>query len=126
MLSVKEAARQLGVSEQRVRKMLADGQLDGAKHGKSWFVSEQSVVLRKQSGARPGRPAQRPEPFSRDLPDVEAAHRLFDEAQKVLCGCYDAAFLDMARNPQEQEFWIRTADLFLQQRQRELIAQGVF
>ncbi len=126
MLSTKEAAHRLNVSEQRVRKMLATGQLVGTKLGRSWMVAEHSVQQRVLEGAHPGRPPHETPHFTRTLPDAEAAHRIFDEAQRVLSGCYDAAFLRLARSPEEQEFWIRTADLLLQQKQRELIEQGVY
>ncbi len=128
MLSTKEAAKKLGVSEQRVRKMLADGRLQGEKFGRSWMVSEQSVQKRKHEGRKTGRPKKQNEALPPDsaLPDVELAHRIFDDAQRVLSGCYSAPFLDLARSSQEQEFWIKTANLFLQQKQRELIAQGVY
>ena len=126
MLSTQNAAQLLGVSEQRIRKMLATGQLEGSKLGRSWMVSEQSIQERKQAGIRPGRPKKQEPVYTRPLPDVEQAHRIFDEVQHVLNGCYDATFLNLARSPQEQEFWIRTADLLLQQKQRELIAAGVY
>lgn len=126
MLSTKEAAQQLKVSEQRIRKMLADGLLEGQKLGRSWMVSEESIQKRKQEGAQVGRPKKQEALLAPALPSPEEAHRIYEDAQRVLSGCYSAAFLDMARSPQEQEFWIRTADLFLQQKQRELIAQGVY
>ena len=126
MFTTKEAAAYLGISEQRVRKMLASGQLVGGKLGRAWMVSENSVQQRKREGVHAGRPKKQQAPYSPVLPDAEAAHRIFEEAQHVLGGCYSAAFLDLARSPQEQEFWIRTADLLLQQRQRELIAQGAY
>ncbi|MBQ9022041.1 MAG: helix-turn-helix domain-containing protein [Eggerthellaceae bacterium] len=126
MLSTKEAAQQLKVSEQRVRKMLADGQLQGEKLGRSWMVSEESVQQRKLHGAHPGRPKETTSSAAPSPIDAEEAHRIFDDAKRVLSGCYSAPFLGLARSPEEKEFWIRTANLFLQQKQRELIAQGVY
>ena len=126
MLSVHEAASKLGVSEARVRALLKSGHLDGTKIGKAWAVSEQSVAMRLQNGAKPGRPKHAQPRHERRVPDVEAAHRLYDDASQVLAGCYNAAFLDQARTPEEQAFWIRIADFFLQQRQRELVEKGVF
>lgn len=127
MLSVNQAAEKLGVSGARVRMLLKNGILEGRKIGNMWAVSERSVAARMQSGIRPGRPAaQLEQGYRRTLPDVEAAHRIYDEAARVLPGCYDAAFLDCARTPEEQAFWIRVADFFLQQRQHELVEEGVF
>ena len=126
MLSVKEAAAKLGVSQARVRAMLQSRCLEGEKIGRSWAVTEQSVQQRLRDGAHPGRPSRKPKPFERTMPDVDAAHRIYDEAARVLSGCYDAAFLKQARTPEEEAFWIRTADFFLQERQRALILEGVF
>ena len=127
MLSVQDAAKRLGVSGARIRAMLKTGQLDGDKVGSTWVVSETSVAARIANGSRPGRPASvQEDAFERPLPDVEAAHRVYDEAARVLAGCYTSAFLDQARTPEEQAFWIRTADFFLQQKQRELVKKGVF
>lgn len=126
MLSVGEAAEKLGITDVRVRALLKSGQLEGVKIGRAWAVSERSVAERLRDGAHPGRPARKEPRFERVLPDVDAAHRIYDEAARVLSGCYDAAFLEQARTPEEQAFWIRTADFFLQQKQRELVKAGVF
>ncbi len=126
MLDVRESARRLGVSEARVRTMLKDGVLEGVKIGRTWAVSERSVAQRTRDGAHPGRPSKRQAPYKPAMPDVDAAHRIYDEAQRVLAGCYDADFLKLARTPEEREFWVCTADCFLQQQQRSLIEAGVF
>lgn len=127
MYSVKKAAETLGVSGSRVRAMLKAGQLEGEKIGNAWAVSETSVAQRILEGGRPGRPANVPaKAFERLLPDVEAAHRIYDEAEQVLAGCYASTFLDQARTPEEQAFWIHVADFFLQQKQRKLVKEGVF
>ena len=117
----------LGVSEARVRALLKSGALEGWKVGNTWAVSENSVAERMRAGSRPGRPPAGSDRAGERMGfDVEAAHRIYDEAARVLAGCYDAAFLDCARTPEEQAFWIRAADFFLQQRQRELVREGVF
>ena len=126
MLSVHEAAVILGVSDARVRALLKDGGLEGTKIGRTWAVSERSVAKRRREGARPGRPTKNVRGYERTVPDVDEAHRIYDDAARVLAGCYDAAFLDQARTPEEQAFWIRVADFFLQKRQRELVEEDVF
>ena len=126
MLSVSEAASRLGVSDARVRALIGAGALQAVKVGRAWAVAESSVEQRVRDGARPGRPSATPKPFVRQVPDVDAAHLIYDEAQRVLAGCYDAAFLRQARTPDERAFWINVADFFLQQKQRELIRDGVF
>lgn len=54
-MTVSEAAYVLGVSEQRVRKLLADGKLKGMKRGRDWFVSNKSVMERAHN-PHPRRP----------------------------------------------------------------------
>ena len=126
MLSVAQAAELLGVSGARVRAMLAGGQLEGEKIGRAWVVSGASIRRRLAEGSHPGRPAKRPSGFARECPDVEEAHALYDEAARLLSGCYNAEFLGSARDGDEQAFWVLVSDFFLQRRQRELIDRGVF
>ena len=126
MLSVQEAAKRLGVTDVRVRALLKSGQLEGSKIGRAWAVSERSVAERLRDGAHPGRPARKEPQFERPLPDVDVAHRVYDDAVRVLAGCYDAAFLEHARTPDEQAFWICAADFFLQRKQLELVREGVY
>ena len=126
MFSVSEAAQQLGVSGARVRAMIDAGIIEAVKVGRTWAVSESSVQQRLRDGSHPGRPSTKPKPFERRLPDADAAHAIYDEAKRVLSGCYDADFLKKARTPEERAFWLRTADFFLQERQRELVKAGVF
>lgn len=125
-ISVRQAAELLGVSDTRVRAMLASGQLEGEKLGRAWAVSASSVRRRLREGVHPGRPSTRSGGFTRGVPDVEDAHRIYDDARSVLAGCYTAELLDHARDADEQAFWITVADFFLQCRQRQLIEQGVF
>ena len=56
MLSTKEAATRLGVSEPRVRAMLNKHVLEGTKIGRTWAVSEQSVENRMHTRPSAGRP----------------------------------------------------------------------
>ncbi len=57
-ISVDEAARQLGVSNQRVYALLRDGRLEGERMSREWMVDQASVKTRLLSGSRPGRPAK--------------------------------------------------------------------
>lgn len=45
LLTVKEAARMLGVSEQYVRRVLASGKLRGYRLGCFWVVRREEVAL---------------------------------------------------------------------------------
>ena len=47
MWSVKEAARRLGISEQRVRKLLAEGRIKGKKLDGTWVVVELSYKKKR-------------------------------------------------------------------------------
>jgi len=125
-LSVEQAAETLGVSGARVRAMLAAGQLEGEKVGRAWVVSAASVRRRLREGSHPGRPSKKPQAFTRAFPDVEEAHQVYDDARRVLSGCYSAEFLNQARNADEQAFWLIAADFFLQCEQRKLIAEGAY
>lgn len=54
LLSTKEAAQKLGISEQRVRVLLAEGRLKGRKVGGTWVVQGLSYTK-----IRPGRKGRR-------------------------------------------------------------------
>lgn len=54
-LTVAEAADRLGVNTARVRKLLADGHLDGRKTSAGWLIPADAVAVRR---GRPGRPAK--------------------------------------------------------------------
>lgn len=53
MWSTKEAAKALGISEQRVRKLLAEGRIEGKKVGGTWVVLSLTYTRkRKGKGGR--------------------------------------------------------------------------
>ena len=45
--SVKEAAKELGISEQRVRKLLAEGRIKGKKLNGTWIVLRLSYTKKR-------------------------------------------------------------------------------
>jgi len=47
MWSVKEAAKQLNISEQRVRKLLAEDRIKGKKISDTWVVFEPSYTRKR-------------------------------------------------------------------------------
>ena len=47
MWSVKEAAKELGISEQRVRKLLAEGRIKGKKLDGTWVVLKLSYTKKR-------------------------------------------------------------------------------
>ena len=46
-LTTAEAARELGVSDARIRQLAAAGELRGEKRGRDWFIDAASVEERK-------------------------------------------------------------------------------
>lgn len=47
-LTTPEAARELGVTEQRIRQLAAAGELKGEKRGRDWFIDAESVEEKKR------------------------------------------------------------------------------
>jgi len=47
MWSVREAAKELGISEQRVRKLLAEGRIKGKKLDGTWVVLKLSYTRKR-------------------------------------------------------------------------------
>lgn len=50
MWSTKQAAKALGISEQRVRKLLAEGRIKGKKLDGTWVVLELSYTRKRKGG----------------------------------------------------------------------------
>jgi len=49
MITVAEAARRLGRSQEQVRRRLREGSLKGQRIGNQWFVEAESVAPRRES-----------------------------------------------------------------------------
>ena len=49
MWSVTEAAQKLGISGQRVRRLLSEGRIKGTKVGSTWVVLELSYTRAKET-----------------------------------------------------------------------------
>lgn len=58
LVSVQEAAETLAVTASRVKKMVADGVLDGFKHDGKLYLSKQGVEARKKYIERYGKPTR--------------------------------------------------------------------
>lgn len=56
LLSVADAADQLGVSPRRVRQLVDEGDLEASRFGRSWAVSAESVARRQRLAPSSGRP----------------------------------------------------------------------
>lgn len=57
VLSVREAAEQLGVSSERVRQLINAGSLPARRSSAGWLLMADAVAERTRSAARAGRPA---------------------------------------------------------------------
>jgi len=77
-LSVREAAEHLGVSERRVRALIAEGRLAAQKLGGRWEISRSAVQNRVADGAFPVRPMS---PRSFDML-LERLRSMVDTAQE--------------------------------------------
>ena len=143
MLSASEAARELGVSPARVRKLIADGALPARKIGRAWVLREEDVMNRLAAHVRPGRPkradvsAEPPrststptEKTGRDPARSRAsdarAHELYRACKEAFSTIPDPELMSAATSPEEASFYMAVADFFLQQKQRNLVAQGVY
>ena len=47
-LTTTEAARELGVTAQRIRQLAAAGEIKAEKHGRDWMIDAESVEERKR------------------------------------------------------------------------------
>lgn len=127
MLSVRQAASELGVSQARVRALLAKGQIKGEKLGRVWAVDGESLASWKAQRHRAGRPpVARSDTYVQTLPSVEEAHRLYQACRSLLAGCYSSDFLDGAQSQEEELFWVSVSDFFLARRQEELVKEGAY
>ena len=129
MLSTKEAAERLDISEVRVRALLEKHLLEGTKVGRTWVVSEQSVEARLRRNPRPGRPPKQSQNNSTanvSSFDIEKARKLYQECRETLSGTFNADFLNQAQTKEEEAFYVAVSTSFLQEQQKRLIEQGEF
>lgn len=148
MLSVGESARQLGVSPSRVRALIKEGRLPAAKNGREWVLREEDVLQRLMTSPRAGRPRGGVIGISTEYPGasvgeasadrlrksadatcaeaVACAHGLYDECRRAFGHLPATEVMEAARSREEASFYMAVFDFFLQQRQRELVKEGVF
>ena len=131
MLSTKQAAEELGITQTRVRELLNSGALRGEKLGRSWMVYESSVRERKRKAPTAGRPkashAQNMQAARSNMnTEIAITRALYEQCKEHLTGCFDIDFLELAQSEEERSFYTSVASFFLQQKQREMIEQGVY
>lgn len=131
MLTVSEAAEQLGVSTSRVRALIKSGTLPAFKHGRAWVLREEDVLQRLMDRPHSGRPKRR-EPTSakeqarRESRQSKRAHKAYELCRELFLHCPSQELMDRAKSQEEASFYMAVSDFFLQQQQAELIAKGVF
>lgn len=128
MLSTEQAAERLGITPVRVRELLRSGKLEGQRVGRSWVVDESSVRARLAQPPKAGRPAASSQGDEGGYDPVLLAqiHDLYRQCEKLLAGRYDADLYRALGGGKEVRFCAKVSDFFLQEKQRELIKQGVF
>lgn len=132
-LSTKDAVERLGISAVRVRELLEDGKLTGNKIGRAWIVDADSVERRRRDPPRAGRPRTTGEAEAPDTrfagssdPDLNELRDIYLRCEKYLSGGYDASVYRAVPDERERRFLAHVTDFFLQEKQHELIARGVF
>lgn len=131
MLSTKQAAEELGITQTRVRELLNSGALQGEKLGRSWAVFESSVRERRAQAPTAGRPKAGQAKNMQATPskmkkEIAITRALYEQCKEHLTGCFDIDFLDLAQSEEERSFYTSVASFFLQQKQREMIERGVY
>jgi excisionase family DNA binding protein len=59
LLNTQQAAETLGVSQRRIRALIASGKLRAAKVGQTWVIRPSAVIDLWKEGRRPGRPLKK-------------------------------------------------------------------
>ncbi|MEG1434327.1 MAG: helix-turn-helix domain-containing protein [Gordonibacter sp.] len=140
MLSVSEGAQLLGVSPARVRALIAEGTLPAQKLGRAWTLRDEDVLQRAREKPRSGRPraldsktlSEHPDTSSTNLATDSSTdsendlHNLYLACRDVFSQRPDARLLEKTSQPEEASFYVAVADFFLQQKQLELVRQGVY
>ncbi|MCI9495897.1 MAG: helix-turn-helix domain-containing protein [Adlercreutzia mucosicola] len=126
MLSVSQASEQLGVSPARVRALIKAQSLPARKCGRNWVLREEDVLARLTQRPRAGRPPIQPAEKHVDQEAPEKARELYRQCRDHFQHCPSSALIAAAESQEEASFYMAVADFFLQQRQADLIARGVF
>ncbi|MEG0302720.1 helix-turn-helix domain-containing protein [Gordonibacter sp.] len=140
MLSVSEGAQLLGASPARVRALIAEGTMPAQKVGRAWTLRDEDVLQRAMEKPRSGRPrtpdsktinkspfTPSNDPATSSSTDSENdLHNLYLACRDVFSQRPDARLLEKTSQPEEASFYVAVADFFLQQKQLELVRQGVY
>ena len=130
MLSVAESADILGVSNARVRALIADGVLPAVKIGRAWALREEDVMQRLSAHPGSGRPRMHAETAENGGGDEGTAPRdlgcLYRECKEAFRFRPTADEVKSASCREEAAFYMAVADFFLKSRQAELVEAGAY
>lgn len=131
MLTVTEAAGQLGVSASRVRALIKAGMLPATKHGRAWMLREEDVLQRLMDRPRSGRPKRQEQAGPKEQARCQSkqskrAHEAYELCRELFLHCPSQEMMDQAASQEEVAFYMAASTFFLQQQQAELIAAGVY
>lgn len=131
MLTVTEAAVQLGVSASRIRALIKAGTLPATKHGHAWMLREEDVLQRLMNRPHSGRPkheepAAGKEQMRRQNKQSKRAHEAYKLCRELFLHCPSQEMMDQAISQEEATFYMAASTFFLQQQQADLIATGIY
>ena len=130
MLSVSESARQLNISDARVRALIKSGQLPATKCGRGWVLREEDVLQRLMEKPKAGRPKNQVENLQdEELPPIKidnTLHELYDRCHALFQHIPTEEMMSQAKSSEEASFYMAVSDFFLQQKQAQLVKSGVY
>ncbi len=134
MLSVSQSADILGITPSRVRALIKNGSLNASKIGRVWLLEEKDVLQRVSENPKAGRPKTKAKSHHRiseqEAPALEAVcadgHALYLSCKEYFRFRPSGDIIRQAESAEEASFYMAVADFFLQQRQAQLVAEGVY
>ncbi len=130
MLSVSESAKQLNISDARVRALIKSGQLPATKCGRGWVLREEDVLQRLMEKPRAGRPKNQVKDLQNEgmspAKTDNTLHELYDRCRALFQHIPTEEMMSQAKSNEEADFYMAVADFFLQRKQAQLIKSGVY
>ena len=126
-MTVAQAAETLHVSPSRVRQLISSGVLPAKKIGAAWVLREEDVLDRLSKAPEVGRPKAK-SAISLDCEElrVDECKELYERCKEAFTSASRFALIETASSSEEASFYMAVADFFLQQKQAELVARGVY
>lgn len=126
MLTVKEAAKELNISEVRVRQLIKAGFLAASRVGNSWLIEERDVASRIMTSPGSGRPANQEEVNEDASFDVDdQLSEIFQICKEKYSNCPSVDEL-INVSSEEAAFRVAIHEFFLDRKQAELVSRGVY